>query len=92
MKTHYQPGPNGEASQDEVDYLRQENLRLNRSHARLSGELHAANKLLAIEQRTTSRFVARDLEVRRLRLDNQHLWQRNFDLMTQLGHARKDML
>ncbi len=90
MTTHYQPGPNGEASQDEVDYLRTENLRLNRSHARLSGELHTANKLLAIEARTTSRFVARDLEVRRLQLDNAALWARNFALMALNGRLLKD--
>jgi hypothetical protein len=90
MTTHYQPGPNGEASQDEVDYLRAENLRLNRSHARLSGELHTANKLLALEQRATNRQVVRDLTVRRLQLDNQHLQSRVYALMGLLARTPKE--
>ena len=89
MTTHYQPGPNGEASQDEVDYLRAENKRLNKAHAAQAGAIRALQEDAHIRDREQTRFVLRDLEVRRLNLVNNALWERNYELMGKLARALK---
>lgn len=93
MGVHYQPGGlipgtgKREEHPDELEYLRNEvaffeSERLERTKVNI-----ALRAELAKETFLSSRGLRKDLEVKRLRYDNAHLWMRNFELMAKLSAA-----
>jgi hypothetical protein len=93
MGVHFQSGGmipgtgKREEHPDELEYLRNEVAFLESERGELTKVRIALRAQLAKEQFLSAQGIRKDLEVRKLRYDNLHLWTRNYELMAKLSAA-----